>query len=43
MVSKVIRLIWGLYMMELSFRMKDFRFGKVHVLFDEKQPCFELI
>ena len=25
-------------MMELRFRMKDFRFGKVRVRFDAKQP-----
>ena len=30
-------------MMELRFRMKDFRFGKVRVWFDAKRPCFELI
>ena len=30
-------------MMELRFRMKDFRFGKVQVWFDVKQPCFELV
>ena len=30
-------------MMELRFRMKDFRFGKVQVWFDAKQPCFELV
>ena len=23
--------------------MKDFRFGKVQVLFDAKQPCFKLV
>ena len=23
--------------------MKDFRFGKVRVWFDAKQPCFELV
>ena len=26
MVPKVIGLIWGLYMIKLRFRMKDFRF-----------------
>ena len=26
-----IWLIWGLYMMKLRFKMKDFRFGKVRV------------
>ena len=30
-------------MMELRFRMKDFRFGKVWVYFDAEQHCFELI
>ena len=25
------------------FRMKDFRFGKVRVQFDAKQPYFELL
>ena len=30
-------------MMKLRFRMKDFRFGKVRVCFDAKQPCFELV
>ena len=30
-------------MVELRFRLKDFRFGKVRVLFDAKQPCVELI
>ena len=29
MVSKVIGLVYGLHVMELWFRMKDFRFGKV--------------
>ena len=43
MVPKVIGLIWGLYMMELRFIMKDFRFGKVRVWFDAKQHCLELV
>ena len=30
-------------MMELRFRMKDFRFGNVRVWFDAKQPCLELV
>ena len=30
-------------MMELRFRMKDFRFEKVRVCFDSKQPCFKLV
>ena len=30
-------------MMELRFRMKDFKIGKVQVCFDAKQPYFELI
>ena len=30
-------------MMKLRFRMKDFRFEKVQVLFEAKHPCFELI
>ena len=30
-------------MMKLRFRIKDFRFGKVWVWFDAKQPCFGLV
>ena len=30
-------------MMELRFRMKDYRFIKVQVQFDAKQPCFKLV
>ena len=30
-------------MMTIRLRMKEFRFGKVRVWFDAKQPCFELI
>ena len=29
--------------MEFRFRMKDFRFVKVRVWFDAKQPYFELV
>ena len=29
--------------MELTFRMKDFRFGNVRVYFDAKQSYFELV
>ena len=43
MVPKVTELIWDLYMMEFKFRMKKFRFGKVQVCFDAKQPCLELV
>ena len=29
--------------MDLRFRIKDFGFGKIWVLFDAKWPCFELV
>ena len=30
-------------MMELSFRMTDFKFGNFQVRLDAKQLCFELV
>ena len=39
---KGYRAYLGLYMLKLWFKKKDFRFGKVRIWFDAKQPCFEL-